>query len=93
MATGGLVLESFIGVGSGMTRETIEAKPPHNVSEKKRTTVTTIETHEIWVVRGTVPEAASELGMFTPPETAQSVTASTLSEANNSSENKSGEDS
>lgn len=62
------------------------------MSEAKRTTVTTIETREVWVVRRTVPEVATEVATFTPPETAQSVTASTLSEANNSSENKSGEE-
>lgn len=29
-----------------------------NMSDKKRTTVTTIETHEIWIIRRAVPELA-----------------------------------
>lgn len=38
------------------------------MSEKKRTTVTTIETREVWVIRRAVPELAEEAVTITPVE-------------------------
>ena len=35
------------------------------MSEKKRTTVTTIETHEVWIIRRGVSDA-SEIELLTP---------------------------
>ena len=49
----------------GMTRETLEAESQHVMSEKKRTRVTTIETHEVWIVRRG-PSDASEIELLTP---------------------------
>lgn len=44
---------------------------PRDMSEKKRTTVTTIETHEVWIIRRVAPEIAEEPGTITSLETAQ----------------------
>lgn len=41
------------------------------MSDKKRTTVTTIETHEVWIIRRVVPEPAEEAVTITTVETAQ----------------------
>jgi hypothetical protein len=43
------------------------------MSDKKRTTVTTIETHEVWIIRSVAPEAADEAAMIalTPQEIAE----------------------
>ena len=41
------------------------------MSEKKRTTVTTIETREVWVIRRSVPELPDERVTITTLETAQ----------------------
>ena len=56
------------------------------MSDKKRRTVTTIETHEIWIIRRLQPEPPDEAGALTPDEIAQAATVSPLSEDNNSSE-------
>jgi hypothetical protein len=40
------------------------------MSEKKRTTVTTIETHEVWIIRRPVPELPDEPVTTTTSETA-----------------------
>jgi hypothetical protein len=40
------------------------------MSEKKRTTVTTIETHEVWIIRRAGPELADESLAITTLETA-----------------------
>lgn len=39
-----------------------------DMSEKKRTTVTTIETHEIWIIRKAVPEPPDEAVTLMPQE-------------------------
>jgi hypothetical protein len=52
------------------------------MSEKKRTTVTTIETHEVWVVRTAVPEPADEAGMLMPTELTPAPAVSSSSELN-----------
>ena len=43
------------------------------MSDKKRTTVTTIETHEVWIIRSVAPEAPDEAAMITltPQEIAE----------------------
>lgn len=43
------------------------------MSEKKRTTVTTIETYEVWIIRSVAPEAPDEAAMITltPQEMAE----------------------
>ena len=56
------------------------------MTDKKRKTVTTIETHEVWIIRKLVPEPADAQGMHSPPREIQAETVSTLSEANNDSE-------
>jgi hypothetical protein len=38
------------------------------MSDKKRTTVTTIETHEVWIIRRAVPEAPDEAVALMPHE-------------------------
>ena len=43
-----------------------------NMSEKKRITVTTIETHEVWIVRKVVPDV-SDVDALTPDENPDSV--------------------
>ena len=57
------------------------------MSEKKRTTVTTVETLEIWTIRRAAPEAADEDVTLTPVDLAQPVTAvSPSSKLNSASE-------
>jgi hypothetical protein len=56
-----------------------------DISDKKRRTVTTIETHEVWIVRKIVPGVADEAQTLVPLEIPQSA-ASPLSENNESSE-------
>lgn len=56
-----------------------------NMSDKKRTTATTIETHEVWIVRKVVPEL-SEVEGPTPGEMVQPAPVSRLIEANSDSE-------
>jgi hypothetical protein len=56
-----------------------------NMSEKKRTTVTTIETHEVWFIRKVVPER-SEVEVLIPDELATPPQVSPLRELNNSAE-------
>ncbi len=58
----------------------------HEMSEKKRTTVTTIETHEVWIIRKAVPEPADEAGTLIPTEITPSPAISSSSELNNRSE-------
>lgn len=41
------------------------------MSDKKRTTVTTIETHEVWIIRKAVPELSDDAAAIMPVETAQ----------------------
>jgi hypothetical protein len=48
--------------------------------------VTTIETHEVWIIRRSQPEPPDEAGVLTPEEIAQPATVSPLSEGANSSE-------
>jgi hypothetical protein len=55
------------------------------MSDKKRTTVTTIETNEIWIIRRVVPEP-SEVEALTPGEIVQQAPVSRLIEPNNDSE-------
>jgi hypothetical protein len=38
------------------------------MSDKKRTTVTTIETREVWIIRRAVPEPSDEAVTLTPQE-------------------------
>ena len=56
------------------------------MSNKKRRTVTTIETHEVWIIRRSQPEPPDEAGVLTPGEIAQPATVSPLSEGANGSE-------
>lgn len=56
-----------------------------DIGEKKRRTVTTIETHEVWIVRKVVPGIADEAQTLVPLEIPQSA-ASPLSEVNDSSQ-------
>ena len=55
------------------------------MSDKKRTTVTTIETHEVWVVRKVVPGVADEAA-HPPIEIPRTEAVSHLSEIDDSSE-------
>lgn len=55
------------------------------MSDKKRRTVTTIETHEVWIVRKVVPGVADEAETLVPLEIPQTA-ASPLSEVNDSSQ-------
>ena len=55
------------------------------MSEKKRTTVTTIETHEVWIIRK-APETADETVLLMPTEITLLPEVSTSSELKNSSE-------
>ena len=57
-----------------------------NISDKKRTTVTTIETHEVWIIRTAVPEGREVEVLLTPDEIAQPVTVSALREPSNGSD-------
>jgi hypothetical protein len=57
------------------------------MSEKKRTTVTTIETHEVWIIRRPEADPAEGAVTITPVETAQAeATILPLTELTNSSE-------
>jgi hypothetical protein len=56
------------------------------MTDKKRKTITTIETHEVWILRKLVPEPADAQGMHSPTRDIQAETVSTLSTANNDSE-------
>jgi hypothetical protein len=58
----------------------------NDISEKKRRTVTTIETHEVWIVRKVVPGLADEAETHPPPEIPQAATVSPLNEVNDSSQ-------
>ena len=55
------------------------------MSVKKRT-VTTIETHEVWIIRKAVPEISEEVEMPTPRDIAQTEAVSQSNEADNGSE-------
>ena len=52
-----------------------------DTNDKKRRTVTTIETHEVWIVRRIVPGVADEAETLVPIEIPQ-LAASPLSENN-----------
>ena len=56
------------------------------MSDKKRTTVTTIETHEVWIIRRAVPDPFIEAATVLPHETTQPQTGLPSSELDNSSE-------
>jgi hypothetical protein len=56
------------------------------MTDKKRKTVTTIETHEVWIIRKLVPEPADAEGIVRPREISKRKQFSTLGEANNDSE-------
>ena len=58
-----------------------------DIGDKKRRTVTTIETHEVWIVRRIVPGVADEAQTPVPLEIPQ-MAASPLSENNHSEETK-----
>jgi hypothetical protein len=58
-----------------------------DIGGKKRRTVTTIETHEVWIVRRIVPGIADETQTLIPVEIPQTA-ASPLSENNHSEETK-----
>jgi hypothetical protein len=61
------------------------------MSEKKRTTVTTIETHEVWIIRRAVPEPFEEAMTLTPLETCPERATPPLGVSNNTP-NKEGEE-
>ena len=56
-----------------------------DIGDKKRRTVTTIEAHEVWIVRRIVPGVADEAQTLVPVEISQTA-ASPLSENNPSEE-------
>lgn len=56
------------------------------MSDKKRRTVTTIETHEVWIVRKIVPGVTHEGETYPPLEIPQTATVSPLREVNDSSQ-------
>ena len=56
-----------------------------DIGDKKRRTVTTIETHEVWIVRRIVPSVADEAETLGPLEIPQPPI-SPFSEVNNSSQ-------
>lgn len=57
------------------------------MSDRKRTTVTTIETHEVWIIRrATVPELPDEGGALLPGDIGQPAPVSPLIEAISNSE-------
>jgi len=56
------------------------------MSVKKRLTVTTIETHELWIVRKVVPDVADDVETQAPLEIPQTTAASPLNEVNDGSE-------
>ena len=58
-----------------------------DIGEKKRRTVTTIETHEVWIVRRIVPGVADEAEALVPLEIPQTA-ASPLCGINDSEETK-----
>ena len=62
------------------------------MSEKKRTTVTTIETHEVWIIRKAVPEHSDQGATLLPTEIAQLPAVSSSSELNNRSKTKEDEE-
>ena len=43
----------------------------NDMSDKKRTTVTTTETHEVWIIRRVAVPEDSEVEVLRPVETAQ----------------------
>ena len=53
------------------------------MSEKRRTTVTTVETHEVWVLRRVVPEPLDEAGTLIPTEITPVPAISSSSELSN----------
>jgi|GEM_PF-2300087 hypothetical protein len=55
----------------------------NDISDKRRRTVTTIETHEVWIVRKVVPTVTDESETLVPLELPQTA-ASPLSEVTNS---------
>jgi hypothetical protein len=55
------------------------------MTEKKRTTVTTIETHEVWIIRKPQPEL-SEIEVLTDATSADLVPVSSLTETSHGSE-------
>lgn len=57
-----------------------------HMSHKKRTTVTTIETHEVWIIRRPASDVADEAEAIKPLEIAQRNTVSPLTKLNNRSE-------
>jgi hypothetical protein len=57
-----------------------------DMSDKKRTTMTTIETHEVWVVRKVVPGVADEAEAHPPIEIPRTEAVSHLSEVDDSSQ-------
>ena len=58
-----------------------------DISNKKRRTVTTIETHEVWIVRKVVPGVADVAETLVPLEIPQTA-ASPFSEINHGEETK-----
>ena len=66
--------------GNDPTQERYET----DMTEKKRTTVTTIETVEVWTIRRVVPAPGDEHDVLISEEIAQP-TVPSLSEVNNSS--------
>ena len=58
-----------------------------DIGDKTRRTVTTIETHEVWIVRKVVPGVADEAETLVPLEIPQTE-ASPLSENNQGEETK-----
>jgi hypothetical protein len=55
------------------------------MSDKKRTTVTIIETHEVWIIRTEVPEL-SEVEVLTPDGIVEPLQIPRLRELNNYTE-------
>lgn len=66
---------------------------PSDMSDKKRTTVKTIETHEVWIIRKAVPERPDKdrAAMLSLLDKAQTHAVSTLDEGNDISEIHHGE--
>lgn len=56
------------------------------MNDKRRRTVTTIETNEVWIVRKVVPGVADDAETLVPPEIPQTAAVSPLSEVNDSSQ-------
>jgi hypothetical protein len=56
-----------------------------DIRDKKRRTVTTIETHEVWIVRKVVPGVPDDAERLVPLEIPQTA-ASPFSEVNDSSQ-------